>query len=229
MSNTHSKWVSGNLVFHDGQRWFDAFGPTVTKVVEDFAYTPFSAANTIAGWTTTLVNLSTAALKAGATGGVLLLTTAGAEDDGVNTQTQGEAFLFSGTRIYFGARLKISEATQSDFLVGLAITTTDALGGVTDGVYFRKVDGATAVNAVLETGSTETATAASTCDTSFHTYEFYFDGTNVDFWVDGTIISRPATTNLPTAEYLSPVIHFLTGDNAAITCEVDWIRAIQIA
>jgi hypothetical protein len=36
------------------------------------------------------------------------------------------------------------------------------------------------------------------------------------------------TTNIPDNELLTPSIHFLTGDAAAETLTVDWVRAIGI-
>jgi hypothetical protein len=234
VSSLYSKWFNEQLVFYDGtssQRWLDAIGPDVTKLLEEFSHTPFAAANNMAAYTTTLTGASTAALEAGAPGGVLLLTTAASENDGLSIQAQGEAFLLaSGKECYFGAKIKISEATQSDFLVGLCITDTDLLGGMTDGIYFRKVDAGTTVNFVLEKGSAETATAygsAIVADT-WYTLEFYFDGTNVDWYVNGTLQTRPVTTNLPNTEYLTPALEFLTGAGSAITLRADWIRAIQI-
>jgi hypothetical protein len=167
---------------------------------------------------------------AGALGGDLLITTAGAENDGVNMQALGEAFLpTASNKIYFGISFQVSEATQSDFLVGLAISSTDALGGVTDGIYFRKVDGATTCNHVIETGSTETETTAVTIEAATdYILEWYWDGSALYYWVDGTRGTTPAITNIPTAEYMSPIIHFLTGDNAAITMTVHWMRCISV-
>jgi hypothetical protein len=233
MTSLYSKWVNEQLVFYDGtatQRWVDAVGPDVVKFLDDFTNTPFAAANSPAAYTTTLVNLSTVALEAGATGGVLLITTAGAENDGANVQAQGEAFLLaSGKECYFGAKVKISAATESDLLVGLCITNTALLGGMTDGVYFRKVDDGTTLTFVLEKNSSETSTSygAISADT-WYTLEFYFDGTNVDWYVNGVLQTRPVTTNLPNTEYLTPSVQVLTGAVASITGRVDWIRAIQI-
>lgn len=229
----HSKYLRGNLVFYDGQSWIDAIGPNVVKFVEEFVNTPFEAADTPGAFTVTLVEggagETTVALKAGADGGVLLITTDAAENDGANIQAKGEAFKPATYPVYFGCRFKIAEATQSDFLIGLCITDTDLLGGMTDGIYFRKVDGATTLAFVLEKDSTETSTSygAIAADT-WYTLEFFFDGTNVDWWVNGVAQTRPATTNLPNDEWLTPSVHVLTGAAAAITAEVDWIRAIQI-
>jgi len=229
------KWVHGALVYHDGQRWFDAFGPNVAKLLEDFVGTPFSAADQMAGWLATLVEAgageTTVALKAGADAGALVITADANENDGANVQLLGEAFkLASGKPLYCGVKFQVSEATQSDFLLGLAITTTDALGGVTDGIYFRKVDGVTTCNFVLEKASTETETAALTVAAATdYVLEFYFDGTYADFWVNGVQGTRPAVTNLPDTEWLSPVMHFLSGAaGAGKNLEIDWIRVVQI-
>ena len=232
-----SKLIDGNLVFYDsayGHRWLDAWGPGVCKFLEDFAYTPFASADNMAGWTTTLVETgageTTVALVAGAAGGNLIITTDAAENDGANIQAQGEAFLAaSGKELYFGCKFQVSEATQSDFLVGLCITDTDLLGAMTDGIYFRKVDGSTTCNFVLEKGSTETATSAFTVAASTdYTVEFAFNGTNVDFWVNGVKGTRPVTTNLPDTEYLTPSIHCLTGEAVSHSMTIDWIKTIQI-
>lgn len=236
----HSKWEDGQLVFYDStepQRYVEAFGPDVTKFVEEFVNTPFAGADAPAAWTTTLVEDgagdTTVALEtATGVGGVLLITADANDNDGANLCALGEAFLLaSGKECYFGAKIKISEATQSDFLVGLTVRTTDALGGVTDGVYFRKVDGSTTMNMVLEKDSSETATAYGTAieGDTWYTLEWYFDGTNVDWWVNGVAQTRPVTTNLPDDAYVTPTLHFLNGAaGAGKTLRADWIRAIQV-
>lgn len=229
-----TRYMRGNLIFIENQSWFDAFGPNVTKFLEHFVNTPFDGADAPAAYTATLVETgageTTVALKAGADAGTLLITTDAAEDDGANIQAKGEAFKALTYPIYFGCRFKISEATQSDFLIGLCITDTDLLGGMTDGIYFRKVDGSTTMAFVLEKDSTETSTnfgTAIAADT-WYNLEFYFDGTNVDWYVNGVLQTRPATTNLCNDEWLTPSVHVLTGQAVALTAEVDWIRSIQI-
>lgn len=236
--STNSKHINGNLIFLDGankQRWLGGFGPNLVGFSEHFINTPFASADNLAACTTTLVEGgagdTTVALVAGAQGGNLLITTDDAENDGANIQWQGEAFKAANSYpLYFRCTFKISEATQSDFLLGLCITDTDLLGGMTDGIYFRKADGSTTMSFVLEKNSTETATAYGTAiaaDT-WYTVEFVFDGTNVDWYVNGTIQTRPATTNLCDDEFLTPSVHYLTGAAAAITMSVDEIAAYQI-
>lgn len=223
----HTVWVDAN----EPQRWLDVWGPECNRVVENFVLQPFTAANNMGGWTTTLVNASTAALVDGALGGNLLITTAGAENDGVNTQVTGEAFLpRASNRIYFGIKFQVNEATQNDFLVGLAITSTDALGGVTDGIYFRKADGSTTCSHVVESVSTETSTTALTVAANTdYILEWTWDGIKLEFYVDGVLTGTPALTNIPTTEYMSPVIHYLTGEGSAHTMTVSWLRAFQIS
>lgn len=239
MGSVNTTNVRGQFVYYDNayaHRWLDAFGPNVVKVVEEFQKT-YLVSDTIAGATTTLVETgageTTLGLVAGANGGELLITTDAADNDGANIQWNGECFSFaSAWPAYFGIRFKASEATQSDFLVGLCITDTDLLGGLSDGIYFRKVDGATGISFVLEKNSAETEIA------SVHTFaadtylvlEFAYDGTNVTAYVNGNQVAQvaAANANFCNDEFLTPSLHFLTGAAAAITCNVDWIRAIQM-
>lgn len=237
---TNSKWINGNLVYHDSKykyRFYDAFGPTVCKYVDDFVRMPVDdTTGDPTEWNLTIVEVgagdTVTSLESGVAGGVLLITNAGNDNDGLQAQLKGEAFkLASGKPLYFGVKLKISSATQSDLMVGLCINegaSPDILGAVTDGVYFRKIDGTTTCNFVLEKDSAETATAAWTAaTTAYVTLEFYFDGTYIDFWVDGVKGTRPVTTNLPDDEELTVSLAWLNGEAAVGTCRIDWIRCIQ--
>jgi hypothetical protein len=235
MSNLHSRRILGNLAFWDTHRnrIVEAIGPGVAKFNENFVGTPLPSADAPASWTVTLVEAgageSTVALDSGMVGGGLVITTDAADNDGVNMQVKGEAFkLVADKPLYFGARFKISEVTQSDVLVGLCITDTDLLGGMTDGVYFRKVDASTALKFTLELNSSETdGTVQTMVADTFYTVEFFFDGTNVDSYVDGVLQTRLAMTNLCQDEELTPSIHFLAGDANARTATIDWIRCFQ--
>jgi len=236
----HSKWIQGNLVYYDSlyqQRWLDAIGPTVTKVLEEFVYTPFSAADAPSEYTTTEVDVglgdtTVALLAATLPGGHLLITAAQNDNDGAQIQHLGEAFLLAANKpCYFGCRFRVSEATQSDFDIGLCVTNAALLGGMTDGVYFEKVDGSTTCNLVLETVSAPTATAVLTVvANTFYTLEFLWNGTAIDSWVNGVLQTRPAVlTNLPQTQTLTPSIAFLSGAaGAGKTMTIDWMRAIQI-
>ena len=58
--------------------------------------------------------------------------------------------------------------------------------------------------------------------------EFYWDGSSVYFYVDGTQASNIHTANIPDDEALRLSLEFLTGEAVANTCNVKWLRAIQI-
>lgn len=236
MSTINSKYVNGNLVYTDSRyphRIIDAFGPTVAKFFDDYVQTPFAGADSPAAYTATLVEAgageSTIALVDGEQGGAILITSDANEDDGLQIQVKGEAFKFVASKpLYFGARLKIDEATQSDFLVGLCITDTTLLGGMSDGAYFRKVDATTAVLAVLEKATVETTAAALTCDVAYHDYEITWDGTTAKFYVDGVQLAAIAQTNLPNTEFLTPSIALLAGQAVITNLTCAWMRCIQL-
>jgi hypothetical protein len=230
----NAKWIRNNLTYWDTHqcRLLDAWGPTVVKLIEDFVKIPTTdGVTTLGGYTVTDVTAGAGDTLAGGTGvgGELVITTAATENDGYSIQANGEAFkLTAALPCYFGIRFKIGDATETDFIVGLCITDTDLLAGMTDGVYFVKVDGSTAVTFVLEKNSTPTASATiHTMTTSYVTLEFYFDGTNVDSFVNGVKQTRLAMTNLCQDEELTPSIEFLTGEGNSNVMTVDWMRVIQ--
>ena len=232
-----TRHIGKNLVYYNGpnrKSLYDAVGPDVFQFFEDFNGPVVATTDALVGWTTTLVEAgggeSTVTMP-DAHGGALLLTTDANEDDGINFQKIGENFLLlAGVQaVYFGVRLKISDATQSDILVGLCITDTTLLGGLSDGVYFEKLDGSTSMSCTTEKNSTETQTdsiGTFVADT-YYTLEWYWDGTSVEFFVDGASVAQH-TANICDDEELTPSIHFLAGAAAVKTCTVDWIRAIQI-
>ena len=66
-------------------------------------------------------------------GGALLITNDDADNDADFFNLKGEGFkLSSSKKAYFSARFKVSDATQSDFVIGLQITDTTPLA-VSDG------------------------------------------------------------------------------------------------
>lgn len=232
----NARHIGGNLVYYNGSRarLIDAFGPDVIKFFEDFTNIAV-ASDALTNWTVTLVEAGggeSTVTRPDASGGALLLTTDANEDDGIELQlTTGESFGFSTsqTATYFGCRIKASEATQLDFLIGLCITDTTLLGGMTDGVYFEKLDAGTGISFTTEKNSTETqsdALATLVADT-YVVLEFYFDGTSVYAFIDGTLVATH-TTNICDDELLCPSVQVLTGEAVAHTLTIDWMRVIQI-
>jgi hypothetical protein len=140
----------------------------------------------------------------------------------------GESFqLTSGRHVYFGISLQVSDATQSDIFAGLSVTNTNALGGVSDSVRFEKLDGATAWRCVTEKNTTETATVTTVAlanDTTA-TLEFWWDGTRIRFFINGTAVATH-TTNVPDDEPLTPTIQWLAGSNGAKRMKILFARAL---
>lgn len=235
MGALHSQYMRGNLVYYDTylHRWIDAIGADVTKFILNPAYMPVDdTTGDLTGFTHTAVEAGAGNSTAVLSDNTLLITTAANENDGVSLQLKGEAFdLASNNLTYFGIKFQVGDATQTDVLVGLCITDTTLTAGMSDGVYFECLDGSTDINFVLEKDSTETTSAAAVgtlADATDVTLEFLFDGTYVDAWVDGVLQTRLATTNLPDDEQLTVSVEYLSGEAAAQTMTIKWLRAIQI-
>ena len=221
-------------------RWFDAFGPGVAKYVTSFNSLPADDSTTDpTEFVVTVVEagagVSTAVL-ADVSGGALLITTAAGENDGWSMQlgnaNSGEWASFAAEYpTYFGVRFAINDVDQSDVFLGLAVTDTALLGGVTDGMYFRSVDGSAVLNFVLEKDSAETTTAVATMTDATDIYaEFFYWGSNVYVYIDGVLVTTIADTdtNFPNNELLRLSFEFLTGEATANTCLVKEMRIIQI-
>lgn len=226
---------NGCIIFtgeHDDQ-WVAAFGRDAVCYENDFIHVPV-ASDAMAGWTTTLVEAGagdSTVTAQDASGGALLLTTDAADNDGVNLQMSNEAFLPSASNsLYFGCKLTVSEATQSDLFVGLAVKNTNILGNLPVRIGFRSVDASAAVSFDSE-GAAETTieNVGTLVDATAITLEFLWDAAagEVRYYVDGTLKGQLALgTSLPNAE-LAPAFHFLTGAASAETCAIDWVRVIQ--
>ncbi len=213
------------------QRIIEAFGKDVVKYNDDFVSTPVTGDN-ITGWTTTLVEAGageSTLTKDDASGGVLLFTTDAAENDGLNAQLNGECFRVDNNSFYFGVRFKISDATQSDFFVGLSVTDTAILTNLGKRIGFRKIDGETGVT--FEMKKTNTTSVSNICTMVADTYvilEFLYDKTagKLFYYVNGTEYGTIDVSNIPDTE-IKPSINFLTGEAAVKTMSVDWMRAFQ--
>lgn len=238
-TSMHSKWVNGNnLVYYDTYeyRWLDAIGPDVVKYVDHFAIVPVGADNADpAGWTlTALVGAAgRGTFTGGATyGGELVVRCDTTENDGLNVLMAGEAFkLASNKPCYFGVKLKVSDADQTDLLIGLCITDTELWGGMTDGVYFASADATAVCSFTTEKDSTPTAdtSAGTLVDDTYSILEFYWDGSKyIHAYFDGVLVAS-SSTNLPDDEALTLALEFLTGENTTQNeVAIDWLRIIQV-
>ncbi len=185
---------------------------------------------TLARWVVTETGTNTQAIK-DAANGILLLTNAAADNDVTSMQlgntgdaTTGESFLPAvGRTIWCESKFAISDATDSDFLVGLSITDTTPIDSA-NAIIFRKDDDATALK--FQTGPTATASLDSNVGTmtaaTYTTVGFRVTGTSlVEYWVDG-VKKGSFTTNIPTTE-MRPTIMIQNGTNAAKNASIDYL------
>ena len=196
---------------------------------------------TVADWTITTIELgagdATEALT-DADGGVLLITNDAADNDSDFFQKVGESFkLESGKQLWFKSRFKVSDATESDWVMGLQITDTTPLAaagdGVTDGIFFQKDDGDTNVDFYVQKDATAgqlTSTAVTTAAASdtYMTLGFYFDGARyVELFKDNAKVATVDLTTTLTAYMpdteLTVSFGIQNGEAVAKTMSVDYI------
>jgi hypothetical protein len=186
-----------------------------------------------ANWVRTATGTGTTVVNTGADGGLLLTTNSAADNDAVFYQWSenaaagtAETFKFiAGKKLWFKSRLKVSDVTESDFVMGLQITDTTPLA-VSDGVFFRKDDGDTNLNFVVTKGSTATTTVITgqLANDTFITLGFYYNGVDkISIFINDAAVSSSVITNLPDTEELTLSFGVQNGEAVAKTMSVDYI------
>lgn len=185
---------------------------------------------TAAEWTITTTEAgagsATEALGDG-DGGLLVITNDNADNDADFFQKVGESFRFeTGKELWFSSRFKVSDATESDVVIGLQITDTSPLD-VTDGVFFLKVDGSTTVNLIVEKNNTSTSTTVTTlANDTFVTLSYLYNGVDrIDAYVNGVFAASSVTTNLVDDEDLTISFGIQNGEAVAKIMTLDFIEA----
>lgn len=180
-------------------------------------------------WTVTETSATATQALADGDGGWLLLTNSTEDDSLCALQKVGESFLLQpGKKVFFKSRFKVSDATQSDVVMGLQITDATPLD-VSDGVYFLKSDGAATVNLVCRknasTGSNTATAVATLSNDTFVTLGWYYDGENtISYSVNNTVTGsmNASSSFLPDTE-LTVSFAIQNGEAAAKTMTVDFI------
>lgn len=184
---------------------------------------------TAADWTITTTETGAGSASEALTdadGGVLLITNDAADNDADFFNKVGESFLFEeNKKLWFKARFKVSDATQSDFVMGLQITDTTPLA-VSDGVYFVKSDGDTKADFVITKDSTATTESevATIADDTYITLGFYYNGVDkIIYSANGTKVGDAVVTNLPDDEVMTISFGIQNGEAVAKTMSLDYI------
>lgn len=183
---------------------------------------------TAAEWVVTETGTNTQAIT-DEHGGVLLLTNAAADNDLTSLQlgntgdaATGESIACaSGRVVFFETRLKISDATQSDFLAGLVVTDTTPLANA-NGIHFIKDDGDTQLDIVTTNTSVSTIqTNVFTVGTSYMKLGFKVTGLDkVEYWVNDVKVGTNSS-QIPTTE-IRPTFHIQNGEAVAKTMSIDY-------
>ncbi len=187
-------------------------------------------------WTETVIGTGTALTTGANDGGWLVLLNSAADNDGYQLQKLPNSFLLTaGKRAIFKAKFKVSDATQSDLLVGLCVADTTLLGatggdGVTDGIFFQKDDGSAVLTAYCQknttTGQTSVATTTLVTDT-FVTVGWYYDGVSVVeiYLNDAKVAALDGTSTYLPDVILTPSMALLNGEAVAKSLSVDFLFA----
>lgn len=226
MGNLVTRFPNGVTNVADNALFADMVQPDPTKFHTFFDdFDTYTAGD----WTVTETQAgATQALTAG-DGGLLLLTNTAADDDLVALQKNPAAFTFTaGKKTFFSCRFKVSDATQSDVVIGLQVVDATPLD-VTDGVYFLKADGSTAISVICRkdasTGSTSASSIATLANDTFIELGFAYDGEGkVYYEVNGNVVgSLDASSSYLPDTTCTVSFAIQNGEAAAKTMTLDYI------
>lgn len=175
--------------------------------------------------------------------GVFVVTNAAADNDVNSLQLRSIASgavaehwkFVSGKKLRFAARFKISDATQSDFVIGLHITATAPVATPpTDGIFFRKDDGDRLIdfcvrkNDTASTATGELGRSGYMTDDTYTCLEFIYDGGSmITAYQDGVPFGSCPLTNVPDDEELAVSFAHQNGTDAAKVLSMDYIGVWQ--
>jgi len=132
---------------------------------------------------------------------------------------------------WFSSRFKVSDATQSDVVIGMQVVDTTPLD-VTDGIYFLKSDGAATVNIVCRkdatTGSTSASSVATLANDTFIQLDWYYDGAGYLFYaVDGVVSGSLSVADYFPNTTVTVSFAIQNGEAVAKTMTIDWVGVWQ--
>lgn len=242
---TRSKYVGGNYHYFDGD-YSPQSGVSLWETCPQLALLTDPAAGyfeienflryAAAEWTITATEAgagsASQALSTTEVGGCLLITNDNADNDMVQMQRVGDAFKLAASKpLWFEAKAKVSDATDSDFFVGLSVTDTSIIASApSDHVSFLKADDAATVD--FKTAKSSTTTTASAVATmvsdTFMRFGFFFDGAgSVRAYINGVLVATH-TTNIPDTSNLRVSLAIQNGAAAIKTCTWDYFKVAQV-
>lgn len=244
--NTKAKYTRRNLAYRDGD-YSPANGVSLWETCPQLAALDPATAFTFfddffriditggdSGWisTETEGGAGDAAIAVSdAAGGVLTILNDAADNDSVELQWGSEHFkLATAKPLWFEIRLKVSDATQSDFAVGLAKINTTVIDTPADAILMKKDDGDANIDFLTDKDGTPTATdtTSDAVDDTWVKLGFFFDGAGTAYgYVDG-VLKATHTTNICDDEELAVTIAWQNGEAVAKTMSVDYVKVVQV-
>lgn len=184
-----------------------------------------------ADFTVTLVGTTPTNALTSIDGAALLMTMAATDDSSSSLQIPANGFLFDpAKRLFFKARFRISDAVQSDFVLGLQVLDTTPLA-VTDGIWFQKDDGDALLDLHVAKSSAQTDVVgiATVVTNTFMTIAYYYDpgDASIKYYVDDALVGEAAVTNAPNVQALTVSFSMQNGEAVAKTMTLDYIFAAK--
>lgn len=181
-------------------------------------------------WTETATSAGTgtsAGAITDAAGGVLRITTAANDNDGLFLESPGESFVVqAGKKAFLKARFQVGDAEQSDLIFGLHSTDTTPLDATLRFAFISE-DGSAALffNVDDDTTDADSSTVATLADDTWIEVAAYYDGKgSVALYADGAKITTMTDVDVPGAE-MALGFGYLNGASGAETTDFDYILA----
>lgn len=194
----------------------------------------YAGAATFDGWTVTAIGAGTLVLM-DRVGGWLQLLCGGLENQGIQMQQLGEAFLPAANRdIHFGCSIRSNDVTENDIFIGLSTTNATLIAApAADLIGYWTHDG----DANLDFQVQSTANAVAAVDTGVDLADdtaielgFMVNGlTSVHTYINGaedTTFAITGAADIPITE-LRLCFAVLSGEAQPNTLEIDWYSIVQ--
>lgn len=180
--------------------------------------------------TATSVGAGTSALsKVDGDGGIVRLTTAANENDGLFAEVDSESFLIeTGKKTWIKARFQVGDAIQSDLIIGLHSTDTTPLDATLRFAFISE-DGSAALffNVDDNTTDADSSTVATLADDTWIEVAAYYDGKgNISLFADGAHITTMTSVDVP-GDAMAVGFGYLNGAAGAETTDFDYILVVK--
>lgn len=204
--------------------------PDYIVLFDDFQYVGNDQTNE---WTVVKDAGAAVAIEADTLGGILLLSSAATtDDDGASIQGNEIFKAQAGKRIWFEARVKVSDADQCDLCLGLTVNfaaNPEAMLTAADRIVFQVDDGNASILCKTEKNGTETSSDSEEdlADDTFVKLGILVTGVEkVEFFVN-RVLKVTHTTNIVDDENLTVGFFGLSGNNTGThTRAVDYIFCV---